>query len=161
MEQKFSASGIIFLPNPLSRPDQQVQQIQAHNSVLLKPQDVIFSIPNAIKGSKRFYNIFICRDGDEVWIKQPFPLDFDMESILSYEVLHYRDNYLLHYYNNYQVVKEQLDKLIEEKNPVQVHFDEKIKAFLLRIKIYSDILVEKFNGSRVFNRRVEKLLKKA
>ena len=50
-------------------------------------------------------------------------------------------------------------KIIEEKNPIRVSFDEKFKAFLMRAKIYSDILVKKFNGSEVFNRRIELLLK--
>ena len=49
-------------------------------------------------------------------------------------------------------------KLFEEKNPVKVPFDKKFKAFLIRAKIYSDILVEKFNGSRILSKRIEKLL---
>jgi len=50
-------------------------------------------------------------------------------------------------------------KLIEKNDPVNVPYNEKFKAFLLRTKIYSDLLVKKFNGSKIFNKRIEKLLK--
>ncbi|MHA1895586.1 MAG: hypothetical protein ACTSX4_13895 [Candidatus Helarchaeota archaeon] len=50
-------------------------------------------------------------------------------------------------------------KLIEKRKPVKMPFDKKHASFILRAKIYGELLAQKFNGSISFVKRLEKMLK--
>ncbi|NHI92734.1 MAG: hypothetical protein EAX96_09565 [Candidatus Lokiarchaeota archaeon] len=69
-----------------------------------------------------------------------------------------------HFYESDEIQKKilligEILKIIEKKYDVSVPFNKKFKSFLLKAKIYGDLLSEKFNGSKLFIQRIEKLLK--
>ena len=93
-------------------------------------------------------------------IKNGVLREFDIN---QYELLDRLEN-IPNFYGTDEIQKKiiligEILKLIERNYSVNVPFNEKFKAFLIRTKIYSDLLVVKFKGSKIFNKRIDNLLK--